>query len=188
MPPGQSGPDDQGRAARGRAARTSSIVADIERVLCASPGYLRRAGAVTTIADLKRRDGLLTIGGNRWTFHDGARNVSVTAPGRLATNQVEVLHASVLQGCGIAMLPGFLVLDDLAAGRLVRLLPGTPPTPGAAHAARLAQRVEAVWRETSDRPLRLFAGWEDFGYAVAFYLPGRPQVVNALDGLPPWLV
>ncbi len=58
-------------------------------------------------------------------------------------------------------------------------------TPGAAHASQLAQRVEAVWRETSDRPLRLFAGWEDFGYAVAFYLPGRPQVVNALDGLPP---
>ncbi len=58
-------------------------------------------------------------------------------------------------------------------------------TPGAAHASQLAQRVEAVWRETSDRPLRLFAGWEDFGYAVAFYLPGRPQVVNALDGIPP---
>ena len=58
-------------------------------------------------------------------------------------------------------------------------------TPGAAHASQIAKRVEAVWRETSDRPLRLFAGWEDFGYAVAFYLPGRPQVVNALDGLPP---
>jgi hypothetical protein len=58
-------------------------------------------------------------------------------------------------------------------------------TPGAAHASQLAQRVEAVWRETSDRPLRLFAGWEDFGYAVAFYLPERPQVVNALDGVPP---
>ena len=58
-------------------------------------------------------------------------------------------------------------------------------TPGAAHASQLAQRVEAVWRETSDRPLRLFAGLEDFGYAVAFYLPERPQVVNALDGVPP---
>lgn len=58
-------------------------------------------------------------------------------------------------------------------------------TPGAAHASQLAKRVEAVWRETSDRPLRMFAGWEDFGYAVAFYLPGRPQVVNALDGIPP---
>jgi hypothetical protein len=58
-------------------------------------------------------------------------------------------------------------------------------TPGAAHAAQIAQRVDAVWRETSDRPLRLFAGWEDFGYGVAFYLPERPHVVNALDGVPP---
>jgi hypothetical protein len=58
-------------------------------------------------------------------------------------------------------------------------------TPAAAHASQLAQRVEAVWRETTDRPLRLFAGWEDFGYSVAFYLPSRPHVVNALDGIPP---
>ena len=58
-------------------------------------------------------------------------------------------------------------------------------TPGAAHASELAKWVELVWRQNSDRPLRLFAGWEDFGYGVAFYLPSHPLVVNALDGIPP---
>jgi 4-amino-4-deoxy-L-arabinose transferase-like glycosyltransferase len=57
--------------------------------------------------------------------------------------------------------------------------------PAAAHSSLLAEPVERLWRETSERPLRLFAGYEDFGYGVAFYVPGRPLVVNALDGLPP---
>ena len=61
----------------------------------------------------------------------------------------------------------------------------TGVVPGAAHASELARWVEVVWRQNSDRPLRLFAGWEDFGYGVAFYLPSHPLVVNALDGIPP---
>ncbi len=57
--------------------------------------------------------------------------------------------------------------------------------PAAAYSSLLAKRVEAIWKETTDRPLRLFAGWEDLGYGVGFYLPGRPLVVNAIDGVPP---
>ena len=57
--------------------------------------------------------------------------------------------------------------------------------PAAAYSSLLAKRVEAVWKQTTDRPLRLFAGWEDLGYGVGFYLPGRPLVVNAIDGVPP---
>ena len=87
---------------------------------------------------------------------------------------------------GIVALAVIVPLVMLAAAPAVAyMVHRNGVTPGAAHASQLAQRVEAVWRETSDRPLRLFAGWEDFGYAVAFYLPGRPQVVNALDGIPP---
>ena len=59
--------------------------------------------------------------------------------------------------------------------------------------SRPAPRTPRNWRDgsswsgrqSSDRPLRLFAGWEDFGYGVAFYLPSHPLVVNALDGIPP---
>ena len=57
--------------------------------------------------------------------------------------------------------------------------------PGAAHSSLLAQPVERLWRETSEQPLRLFAGYEDFGDGVAFYLPSRPLAVSALDGVPP---
>jgi hypothetical protein len=56
--------------------------------------------------------------------------------------------------------------------------------PAAAHGSLLAEAVERLWRETSDRPVRLFAGCDDLGYGIAFYLPSRPLVVNAVDGTP----
>jgi hypothetical protein len=93
---------------------------------------------------------------------------------------------SLRDAAGIVALAVIVPLVMLAAAPAVAfMVHRNGVTPGGAHASQLAQRVEAVWRETSDRPLRLFAGWEDFGYAVAFYLPSRPQVVNALDGMPP---
>ena len=58
-------------------------------------------------------------------------------------------------------------------------------TPGAAHASQIAKRVEAVCAKPATGRCGCSPAGQDFGYAVAFYLPGRPQVVNALDGLPP---
>lgn len=83
----------------------------------------------------------------------------------------------------VAVVVPFIMLA-LAPG-VAYFVHRTGVTPGAAHASELAKRVEALWRQSSDRPLKLFAGWEDFGYGVAFYLPSHPQVVNALDGIPP---
>jgi len=56
--------------------------------------------------------------------------------------------------------------------------------PAAAHSSLLAPSVERLWRETSDRPLRLFSSYNDLNYGVAFYLPSRPLAVNALNGVP----
>lgn len=107
---------------------------DIERMLCAAPAYLERMGDVAELGDLKRHVTLSALSGNRWRFTVGDRVTSVMANGRLVSNQIEVLYAATLQGCGIAVLPRFLVLDDLTSGRLVKLLPETPPTNGAAQA------------------------------------------------------
>ena len=64
---------------------------------------------------------------------------------RLATNQLEVLYAAALSGSGIALLPRFLVDDDLEAGSLIALLTETPPLDGA---------VQAVWPDSRFMPLK----------------------------------
>jgi DNA-binding transcriptional LysR family regulator len=51
----------------------------------------------------------------------GRRKVRVTA--RIFADTTPAVHALVLAGAGLAVLPDYLVAADLAAGRLVRILP-----------------------------------------------------------------
>jgi DNA-binding transcriptional LysR family regulator len=120
-------------------------LAGIGRVLCAAPGHLAASGPIARIEDLKQVEGLVTVEGNRWTFDVAGRMMTVGPRPRLATNQLEVLHSAVLGGCGVAVLPDFLVGDDLAAGRLVRVLPDFALLPGTAH---------ALWPSSRNLPAR----------------------------------
>ena len=47
--------------------------------------------------------------------------------GNLFSNSGDTLRTAALQGVGILLAPGFLIADDLDAGRLVRLLPEYRP-------------------------------------------------------------
>jgi DNA-binding transcriptional LysR family regulator len=120
-------------------------LADIERVLCATPDHLTSAPQIRDIDDLKRVEGLVTVEGNHWAFEVGGRTLTVTPRRRMASNHLEALHAAVLCGCGVTVLPDFLVRGDLAAGRLVRLLPELTLLPGAAH---------ALWPSSRNMPAR----------------------------------
>src|SRR6478609_2151633 len=51
-----------------------------------------------------------------------------------------------------------------------------------AHSAMLAGPVERLWRETSDRPLRVFGGFVALADGVPFYLPSHPVAAHVLDG------
>ena len=50
---------------------------------------------------------------------------------RLQVTELEILHAGVTAGLGIAVLPAYQCVDDLRAGRLERVLRDwtLPPTP-----------------------------------------------------------
>jgi DNA-binding transcriptional LysR family regulator len=123
------------------------------RVVVASPGYLRRRSEPKTPADLSRHDALIHLGGSgiadRWRFSkDGSESV-IELRGALRTNAVYVLRDSAIAGLGVALLPDWLVADDVAAGRLKLLLRGfaTPPTTvSAVHRTELrgAPRVKAL--------------------------------------------
>ncbi|UPK34864.1 LysR family transcriptional regulator [Bradyrhizobium sp. 186] len=100
-------------------------------VLCCSHDYLERHGRVQQLAELTGHNCGRHLNypfGDEWRFLDrkGAP-ASVRISGRLVTNSGEALRNMALEGAGICLMAGFLVQDDLEAGRLVRLLPEYRP-------------------------------------------------------------
>ncbi|WP_235578102.1 LysR family transcriptional regulator [Pseudorhodoferax sp. Leaf267] len=102
-------------------------IAASQRVLCAAPSYLLRRGAPVGVADLARHDCLVLRDRNqafgvwRLTGPAGAEKVKVT--GRLSSNNAEIVRGWGLDGHGIVLQAGWDLHADLAAGRLVRVLP-----------------------------------------------------------------
>lgn len=100
-------------------------------VLCCSHGYLEKHDRPEQLSDLASHNCIRHVMypfGEEWHFADrkGAR-ASVRVAGRLITSSGEALRIVALGGVGICLAAGFLVQDDLEAGRLVRLLPEYRP-------------------------------------------------------------
>lgn len=95
-----------------------------QRVLCASPAYLAAYGAPASPAALASHNCIEYdyAESNSWTFRSGGRTLTVSATGRLRANSAWTLRALALAGQGIALIPRFLVHEDLATGRLAAVL------------------------------------------------------------------
>nr|WP_111298762.1 LysR family transcriptional regulator [Paracoccus saliphilus] len=106
-------------------------IADCPRVLVAAPAYLAAAGVPQVPDDLADHNCLLLRYPRSpeyfWTLTtpEGPRKMMVS--GRFDTDDGDVLTAWALEGHGIANRPQYEVADDLAAGRLVTVLPDFPP-------------------------------------------------------------
>ncbi|WP_326537174.1 LysR family transcriptional regulator [Pseudorhodoferax sp.] len=103
------------------------------QVLVGSPDYLRRAGMPRSLRDLARHNCLVhTIKSPTgiWRFGGSAADeIAVRVRGSLCANFGDVLHQAALRGAGLSMHPAYMVEDDLRAGRLLQVLPETPPRP-----------------------------------------------------------
>lgn len=126
----------------------SSLVArrlgPCRRLLCAAPSYLDVHGRPARPTDLERGHALVGYAyerGRRWSFRsqDGERSVYVEP--RHRANNGEMIRSLLVEGLGIALLPTFLVGDDLRAGRLEALLPD------------LLDMDTAIWAVTPHRKL-----------------------------------
>jgi DNA-binding transcriptional LysR family regulator len=96
----------------------------VTRLLVAAPGYLAARSAPENPEALKQHDCIVTAPGlDNWEFEDG---LSIRVPWRLAAGTIAMAHDAALGGHGVALLPRFIVVDDLAAGRLIRILPDHP--------------------------------------------------------------
>ncbi|NNE80144.1 MAG: LysR family transcriptional regulator [Silicimonas sp.] len=110
-------------------------IADIERVLCASPKYIEQHGSPENGEDLvagKHECLILRFPGAtefqwRLVTKDGAKRFRVS--GRYESDDGDVLTDWALDGHGIALKPIFEVAEHLEAGRLVPVATATPPAP-----------------------------------------------------------
>ncbi|MES2742255.1 MAG: LysR family transcriptional regulator [Pseudomonadota bacterium] len=112
-------------------------------VACAAPRYLAEHGVPQTPAQLGRHNCLgfaYSVARKHWQFidDDGAREVAVS--GNFRVNNGQALRTAALHGMGIIVQPEVLLEDDLAAGRLLRVLPGHALPSQAMHLVYPSQR------------------------------------------------
>ncbi|EJZ20646.1 LysR family transcriptional regulator [Rhizobium sp. Pop5] len=66
--------------------------------------------------------------GDEWRFEDGeGRQESVKITGNIVSNNAEMLRALTQSGRGLFLAPSFVVFDDIAEGRLVKIMPDYRP-------------------------------------------------------------
>jgi DNA-binding transcriptional LysR family regulator len=110
----------------------SSLVAlpvapDNRRVLCAAPSYLARRGTPTHPSELAEHDAVCFLLGDelndRWNFWKDGQAVEVKVRPHHVANDGDVVRRWALMGRGLANKSRIEMAPDLAAGRLVELLP-----------------------------------------------------------------
>lgn len=100
-------------------------LAGVRCVMTATPAYLERHGMPTKPQDLGDHQCLSYIylaSGLEWPMFGPNGGTSVKVTGPLKANNGEVLVQAARQGLGIALLPNFLVRDEIEKGDLVPVL------------------------------------------------------------------
>lgn len=108
-------------------------LAVLDQVTLASAGYVREHGVPRALADLAQ--GHVAVNWASPTtrrvepleFMVGRHRRTVLLPSRVVVSGVDAYHGCCEAGLGIAQFPRYHVAEALAAGRLVELLPDTPP-------------------------------------------------------------
>lgn len=111
------------------ALKDTSLVArklgESRRVVCASPAYLSANGKPLKPQALLDHNCLRLSTSeffNQWEFSSEEGDEAIDVKGGFVTDNVDALYDFTLMGGGIARLSGFMVGDDIEAGRLVPLL------------------------------------------------------------------
>jgi DNA-binding transcriptional LysR family regulator len=138
---------------RGGALNDSSLLARrlcaIDRVLCASPAYLRQHGRPRRPRDLAQHRCLvysLAQAPTRWTLTRKSRRVRLEIRGPLSANSSLGLAGAASAGAGIALLPEVTVREALVGGQLEAVLEGWTAEPQSLYAVyprhhQISQRV-----------------------------------------------
>jgi DNA-binding transcriptional LysR family regulator len=101
-------------------------IAEFAWVVCASPDYLARRGRPQKPADLSAHACLIHSNAlpddHMWRFEGPKGGITVRVTGEMYSNSALALRKAAMAGLGIALVPRYVVADDLAAGTLVSIL------------------------------------------------------------------
>lgn len=116
-------------AFRTAALQDSSVVARAigvsQRIVVASPDYLRRHRPVKEPADLQNHRCILFAGAERprlWSFTGPHGKASVHVQARLTLSTMDALQDAVLAGLGVAIMPAWFWRLERLDGQVVQLL------------------------------------------------------------------
>lgn len=101
-------------------------------VLCASPGYLAKAGQPETPDDLARHNCLhySRFSGQSWSFRDPQKGtVAIAVNGNFSAGISSLLCDMAMADVGLALVPEIEARAGLESGRLVSVLPQLEPQP-----------------------------------------------------------
>jgi DNA-binding transcriptional LysR family regulator len=137
--------EDSGKVAR--------KVAEVTRVLVASPAYLAQHGEPQHPSELAAHQtimGTLRTQIREWRFGPHEDELRVRLSPRLLSNDVESQLLAVRSGQGIARLLSYQVSDDVQAGTMVRILTDFEPLPlpvqlMAQHVQQMPRKVRTFW-------------------------------------------
>lgn len=108
-------------------------LANLRCYLYASPRYLEQFGEPRHPNDLTRHEclGFRASKGNIWTLRTAEQLLEVAVGGRFQLNSIGLIRRLATLDQGIAVLAEEIVAEDLAQGRLRRILPAWegPPVP-----------------------------------------------------------
>ena len=104
----------------------SRLLATLNTQLYASPDYLARAGLPERPSDLSTHEciGFRSLKPSIWTLlHEDGANEDVVVTGRFQLNSVGMMRRLATLDLGIVQMADAVVADDVASGRLVKVLP-----------------------------------------------------------------
>lgn len=126
-------------------------LAPVRRVVCAIPEYFSEHGIPNTPHDLRQHNCLHYThfsSQGEWHFTGPDGPMSVPLSGDLRINDDEALSQAVLGGLGVALLPTFIIGDQLQSGRLQAVLSDYIP---------LERHIYAVYMQTIHLPAKVRA-------------------------------
>ncbi|MRW94391.1 LysR family transcriptional regulator [Duganella sp. FT80W] len=104
-------------------------LASLTPYVYASPVYLKRCGVPGEPEALARHECLGILRAGAWHLSDGQRSATVPVAGRFNLNSVGMIRRLATLDRGVILMPEEIVADEVASGRLQRILPdwyGTP--------------------------------------------------------------